>query len=55
MRGAYNELRGHYAFVAMSADHPGVLMSARKECPLVVGLGEGEAYIASATCRRSAS
>jgi glutamine---fructose-6-phosphate transaminase (isomerizing) len=48
VRRAYAELRGHYAFVAMSADHPGVLVGARKECPLVVGLGEGEAFIASA-------
>jgi glucosamine--fructose-6-phosphate aminotransferase (isomerizing) len=48
VRCAYNELRGHYAFVAMSADHPGVLAAARKECPLVVGLGEGESFIASA-------
>ena len=48
VRRAYNELRGHYAFVAMSADHPGVLVAARKECPLVVGLGEGESFIASA-------
>jgi glutamine---fructose-6-phosphate transaminase (isomerizing) len=48
VRLAYNELRGHYAFVAMSADYPGVLVGARKECPLVVGLGEGETFIASA-------
>jgi glucosamine--fructose-6-phosphate aminotransferase (isomerizing) len=48
VRKAYAELRGHYAFVAMSADQPGVLVGARKECPLVVGLGEGEAFIASA-------
>ena len=48
VRGAYAELRGHYAFVAMSADQPGVLVGARKECPLVVGLGEGESFIASA-------
>jgi glutamine---fructose-6-phosphate transaminase (isomerizing) len=48
VRLAYNELRGHYAFVAMSADHPGVIVGARKECPLVVGLGEGESFIASA-------
>jgi glucosamine--fructose-6-phosphate aminotransferase (isomerizing) len=48
VRRAYNELRGHYAFVAMSADHPGTLIGARKECPLVVGLGEGESFIASA-------
>src|SRR4051794_1538914 len=33
VRAAYNELRGHYAFVAMSADHPGLLVGARKECP----------------------
>jgi glutamine---fructose-6-phosphate transaminase (isomerizing) len=48
VRLAYNELRGHYAFVAMSADYPGVLVGARKECPLVVGLGDGESFIASA-------
>jgi glucosamine--fructose-6-phosphate aminotransferase (isomerizing) len=48
VRAAYAELRGHYAFVAMSADQPGVLVGARKECPLVVGLGEGESFIASA-------
>src|SRR5437588_434893 len=45
---AYAELRGHYAFVAMSADEPGVLVGARKECPLIVGRGDGEQFIASA-------
>jgi glucosamine--fructose-6-phosphate aminotransferase (isomerizing) len=48
VRSAYNELRGHYAFVAMCADEPELLVGARKECPLVVGLGEGESFIASA-------
>jgi glucosamine--fructose-6-phosphate aminotransferase (isomerizing) len=48
VRLAYNDLRGHYAFVAMAAEHPDVLVGARKECPLVVGLGEGETFIASA-------
>ena len=48
VRRAYGDLRGHYAFVAMSADEPGVLVGARKECPLVVGLGDGESFIASA-------
>ena len=48
VRLAYNDLRGHYAFVAMSADEPEVLVGARKECPLVVGLGDGESFIASA-------
>jgi glucosamine--fructose-6-phosphate aminotransferase (isomerizing) len=32
----------------MSAAEPGVLVGARKECPLIVGRGEGEQFIASA-------
>src|SRR5829696_1736482 len=48
VHAAYGELRGHYAFVAMSLDEPEVLVGARKECPLVVGVGEGEQFIASA-------
>ena len=48
VRHAYGELRGHYAFVAMSADEPGVLVGARKECPLIVGCGDGEQFIGSA-------
>src|SRR5829696_8862026 len=48
VRAAYAELRGHYAFVAAAADSPGVIVGARKECPLVVGRGEGEQFVASA-------
>ncbi|HET9718723.1 MAG TPA: glutamine--fructose-6-phosphate transaminase (isomerizing) [Solirubrobacteraceae bacterium] len=48
VRRAYSQLRGHYAFVAMSAAQPGLLVGARKECPLIVGRGEGEQFIASA-------
>ena len=48
VREAYGELRGHYAFVAMSAEEPGVLVGARKECPLILGRGEGEQFIGSA-------
>jgi glucosamine--fructose-6-phosphate aminotransferase (isomerizing) len=48
VRAAYAELRGHYAFVAMTAHAPGVLVAARKECPLIVGRGDGEQFIASA-------
>jgi glutamine---fructose-6-phosphate transaminase (isomerizing) len=48
VRAAFAELRGHYAFVAMHADEPGRLVGARKECPLVAGVGEGEAFLASA-------
>src|SRR5919112_258063 len=48
VRKAYSELRGHYAFVAMAADQPGLLVGARNECPLVVGEGDDEQFIASA-------
>jgi len=48
VRLAYGELRGHYAFVAMTAEQPGVLVGARRECPLIVGHGDGEMFIASA-------
>jgi glucosamine--fructose-6-phosphate aminotransferase (isomerizing) len=48
VRRSYNEMRGHYAFVAMSADEPELIVGARKECPLVVGVGDGEGFIASA-------
>jgi len=48
VRSAYAELEGHYAFVAMSLDEPEVLVGARKECPLIIGRGEGEQFVASA-------
>jgi glucosamine--fructose-6-phosphate aminotransferase (isomerizing) len=48
VRAAFAELRGHYAFVAMHADRPEQLVGARKECPLVAGVGEGESFLASA-------
>jgi len=48
VRAAYAELRGHYAFVAMHADEPQRLIGARKECPLVAGVGAGETFLASA-------
>ena len=48
VRTSFDEMRGHYAFVAMHADHPDTLVAARQECPLVIGIGEGETFIASA-------
>ena len=48
VRRAFADLRGHYAFVAMHNDHEDTLVAARKECPLIVGLGEDENFIASA-------
>jgi glucosamine--fructose-6-phosphate aminotransferase (isomerizing) len=47
VRLAYNRLRGHYSFVAVAAEEPDVLVGARKECPLIVGRGEGEQFLAS--------
>ena len=32
----------------MHLDHPDMLVGARKECPLIVGAGEGEQFVASA-------
>jgi glucosamine--fructose-6-phosphate aminotransferase (isomerizing) len=48
VRAAYNHLRGHYAFVAVSADQPDLIVAARLECPLVVGRGDGEQFLGSA-------
>ena len=48
VRAAYAELRGHYAFVAMHAAEPHRLVGARKECPLIAGVGDGETFLASA-------
>jgi len=48
VRAAYGQLKGHFAFVAMSLDEPQLLVGARRECPLVVGRGDGEQFIASA-------
>ncbi len=48
VRAAYSELEGHYAFVAMAFAEPDLLVAARKECPLLVGRGDGETFLASA-------
>jgi glucosamine--fructose-6-phosphate aminotransferase (isomerizing) len=45
---ALAQLEGYFAFVAMALDEPDVLVGARRECPLVVGRGTGESFIASA-------
>ncbi len=45
---ALAHLEGHFAIVAMSADHPGLLVGARRDCPLVVGFAGDGHFIASA-------
>ena len=47
VRAAYKELEGHFAFVAVHHDHPGELAGARLQCPLLVGVGRGEMFLAS--------
>ena len=47
VRKAFNELEGHFSFVAIHHDHPDLLVGARYQTPLVVGVGEGEMFLAS--------
>jgi len=47
VRSAYRQLEGHFAFVVIHHDHPNLLVGARRQCPLVVGVGEGEMFLAS--------
>ncbi len=46
---AARELEGHFAFVCCHRDHPELLVGTRRECPLVVGRGAGETFLASST------
>jgi glucosamine--fructose-6-phosphate aminotransferase (isomerizing) len=47
VRTTYSLLEGHFAFVVVHRNHPGTLVGARLQCPLVVGVGEGEMFLAS--------
>lgn len=44
---AIKRLKGSFALGIISSDNPGRMIAVRKESPLVVGLGEGENFIAS--------
>ena len=46
-RAVLPRLRGIYALVAISADTPDTLVAARVGPPLVVGIGDGEYFVAS--------
>ena len=46
-RLAFNELEGHFAFVVIHRDHPGCSSARAMQCPLVVGIGHGETFLAS--------
>ncbi|HEU5440714.1 MAG TPA: glutamine--fructose-6-phosphate transaminase (isomerizing) [Ktedonobacterales bacterium] len=47
VRAALRRVTGSYAIVVVSRAHPGRLVGARLNGPLIVGLGEGENFIAS--------
>jgi len=47
LQRAVGELTGAFALAVVSQDEPGRLVCARMGCPLLVGLGEGENFIAS--------
>jgi glucosamine--fructose-6-phosphate aminotransferase (isomerizing) len=47
VRIALNKVVGAYAIVIMSADEPDQIIAARKGSPMVIGVGEGEYFVAS--------
>lgn len=47
VRIALTQVTGAYAIVIISQDEPDLLIAARKGSPMVVGIGEGEYFIAS--------
>jgi glucosamine--fructose-6-phosphate aminotransferase (isomerizing) len=47
VRAALGRLEGAYALVVMHRDEPERLVGARLNAPLIVGLGEGESFVAS--------
>ncbi len=47
VRIALNQVIGAYAIVILSADHPNIIIAARKGSPLVIGIGVDDYYVAS--------
>ncbi|MDF2146703.1 glutamine--fructose-6-phosphate transaminase (isomerizing) [Knoellia sp. p5-6-4] len=47
MRAVVNRLEGAFTLLAVHEDAPGVVVGARRNSPLVVGLGEGENFLGS--------
>lgn len=47
VRKALSCLQGSFALAVISRDDPHTIIAAKKDSPLIVGLGEGENYIAS--------
>ena len=46
-RSVVNRLEGAFTLLAVHQDHPGLVVGARRNSPLVIGLGEGENFLGS--------
>ncbi|GAA4196442.1 glutamine--fructose-6-phosphate transaminase (isomerizing) [Microbacterium oryzae] len=46
-RAVVARLEGAFTLLAMHEDHPGLVVGARRNSPLVIGLGEGENFLGS--------
>ncbi len=47
MRAVCKQLRGSFTLLALHSDAPEIIVGARRNSPLVVGLGDGENFLAS--------
>lgn len=47
VREALNQVIGAYAIAVIDSENPDTIIAARKSSPLVIGIGEGETFIAS--------
>ena len=47
MRDVCKQLRGSFTLLALHSDNPNVIVGARRNSPLVVGVGDGENFLAS--------
>ncbi len=47
MKESLNTLHGSFALTAIHRKYPDIVLAARKQSPLVLGLGEGENFVAS--------
>ncbi len=47
VRTALSEVQGTFGLVVLSADHPDLLIAARRGSPIVIGIGENEYIVAS--------
>lgn len=47
MRAICKRLKGSFTLLAVDSDNPSIIVGARRNSPLVVGVGKGENYLAS--------